>query len=152
MWWAGLAGMRRGLARLLDPVEQQRRAAYRERADRDRFVLGVLITRVVLGAHLDLAPERVSIDRICAHCGRPDGGPRSVDDADVRLSISHSGDLVVVAFTVDCPVGVDIERPVRVRRLSAGSASRGSVGRQHRWRYVCGWCSGLLTRVVPGLG
>jgi 4'-phosphopantetheinyl transferase len=110
LWWARLAGTRPGLDRLLDPVEQQRQAAYRHQADRDRFTLGVVVSRLVLGAHLALAPQRVSIDRTCPHCGRPDGRPRSVDDAGVQFSISHSGDLVVVAFTIDCPVGVDVER------------------------------------------
>jgi len=98
------------LERLLDPVERERRAAYRERADRDRFTIGVAVSRVVLGAHLGVAPERVSIDRTCPQCGRPDGRPRLADEAGVRFSVSHSGDLVVVAFAVDGAVGVDVER------------------------------------------
>lgn len=110
MWWTRLAGLRPGLERLLDPVERERQAAYREQADRDRFAVGVVVSRMVLGAHIGVAPERVSIDRTCPHCGRPDGRPRLAGNTGVRFSVSHSGDVVVVAFTVNCAVGVDVER------------------------------------------
>jgi 4'-phosphopantetheinyl transferase len=110
VWWARLAGMRTSRVSLLDSVERKRHAAYRELADRDRFAVGVVVTRMVLGAHLGVAPDLVSINRTCPDCGRADGRPRLATDAGVRFSVSHSGDVVVVAFTTDCAVGVDVER------------------------------------------
>jgi 4'-phosphopantetheinyl transferase len=110
VWWAGLAEHHPNHHRLLDPVELHRRSAYRREDDRRRFVLGAVVARVVLGRHLGLAPDRVPLDRTCAGCGRSHGRPRPPADAGVELSVSHSGDWVLVAVTAGAPVGVDIER------------------------------------------
>ena len=110
VWWARPGWLRPAHQRLLDRVEQGRRVTYRSAADRDRFTLGVVVTRTVLGAQLDVAPDRVPIDRACSHCRRKDGRPRLKGRADLHFSVSHSAGLVVVAVASGCPVGVDVER------------------------------------------
>jgi 4'-phosphopantetheinyl transferase len=114
VWWARLADCRPGHRRLLDPVEAERRAAYRLPADQDRFTLGVVLTRTVLAAHLGAAPEQVKLDRSCPDCDRPHGRPRlvagGVADGGVSFSLSHSGDLVGAAFALAPAVGLDVEQ------------------------------------------
>jgi 4'-phosphopantetheinyl transferase len=92
---------------LLDEVEHGRRERYLRTEDRDRFTLGVAVTRLVLGPLLGLPPERVPLNRECPDCGKPHGRP--VVAGGPRLSVSHSGDRVAVAFSAAGPVGVDVE-------------------------------------------
>lgn len=95
---------------LLDGVERERWERYRMPADRQRFALGVTITRTVLGAWLDQPPAAVTLDRSCVHCPADHGPPRLAGDhpVAVELSVAHSGDVVAVAFS-DAPVGLDVE-------------------------------------------
>jgi 4'-phosphopantetheinyl transferase len=101
--------------RWLDATEQARRERFRRPVDRDRFTVGVLLARAVLGAHLDLPPARVPLRRTCPHCGGPHGRPWVSGPDAPSFSVSHSGDLVTVAFLADAVVGVDVEelRPLR---------------------------------------
>jgi 4'-phosphopantetheinyl transferase len=107
VWWATLADVRPGHVALLDDVERARRERYLRTEDRDRFTLGVAVTRLVLGPLLGLPPERVPLSRDCPDCGKPHGRP--VVAGGPRLSVSHSGDRVAVAFSAAGPVGVDVE-------------------------------------------
>lgn len=45
----------------------------------------------------------------CAGFGGPHGRPEAVGGTDVRFSLSHSGDLALIAIATK-PVGVDVER------------------------------------------
>lgn len=106
--------------RLLDPVEAGRRAAFRTAADQARFTLGVVLTRTVLAALLDVTTEQVKLDRSCPDCGRPHGRPRLVSGVGPAFSISHSGDLVGVALATAPAVGLDVEQiaPARAEGLA----------------------------------
>jgi 4'-phosphopantetheinyl transferase len=95
---------------LLDDVERARLAALVRVEDQQRFVLGCAVTRRVLGALLLMAPAAVPLDRTCPDCTRPHGKVRLARGSSVEMSLSHSGDLVVVAFHADRPVGVDVEQ------------------------------------------
>jgi 4'-phosphopantetheinyl transferase len=108
VWWAALSDIRPEHAALLDPVEQGRRARYLRAEDRDRFTLGVAVTRLVLGELLDIPPARVPLTRACRDCGEPHGPP-VVSGGRPYLSVSHSGDWVAVALSSGGPVGVDVE-------------------------------------------
>jgi len=111
VWWARLADARPSHVDLLDPVERERRAAYRLDADRDRFTTGVAVSRTVLDRLLRRPPEAVPLDRTCPSCGRPHGRPRLPGDGPPFVSVSHAGGLVPVAVA-DSPatgVGVDVE-------------------------------------------
>jgi 4'-phosphopantetheinyl transferase len=99
VWWASLSSGAAWPANLLDEQEAARRRQYLRDADRDRFTLGAVLARLVLGAHLGIAPGSVPVDRTCGRCGRPHGKPRLADGAAVDFSVSHSGDLVALAVT-----------------------------------------------------
>ncbi|TDW23967.1 4'-phosphopantetheinyl transferase family protein [Kribbella kalugense] len=107
VWWARLGQARAEFVADLDAVERERLGAYVRDEDKDRFLLGVTLTRRVLGRRLSLPAAKVSLDRTCAECGKPHGKVRVA--AAVELSVTHSGDLVGVAFG-DRPVGLDVEK------------------------------------------
>ncbi|WP_035860976.1 4'-phosphopantetheinyl transferase family protein [Cryptosporangium arvum] len=119
VWWARpLTGdVPGGLAALLDPLEQGRRAAYRRDADRARFTVAASLLRVVGGAHLGLPPAQVAITRTCPDCDRPHGRP-ALPVAGWECSVSHSGDRVAVAVGRTGPLGVDVEEAAS--RANAG--------------------------------
>jgi 4'-phosphopantetheinyl transferase len=95
---------------LLDEAERGRHAALLRPADRERFVLGCAIARIVLGRHLSMAPASVPLDRTCSTCGRQHGKARTdIDGQQVQMSVSHSGDFVLVGFHRQARIGVDIE-------------------------------------------
>jgi 4'-phosphopantetheinyl transferase len=112
VWWAALSDIRPEHAALLDPVERSRRERYLRAEDRDRFTLGVAVTRLVLGGQLDLPPDRVPLTRGCRDCGEPHGPP-VVAGGRPCLSVSHSGEWVAVAVSSGGPVGVDVEDATR---------------------------------------
>jgi phosphopantetheinyl transferase len=52
----------------------------------------------------------VRLDQRCEHCGRSGHGRPTVTGADVRVGLSRSGDVVVLAATTGAVLGVDVER------------------------------------------
>jgi 4'-phosphopantetheinyl transferase len=109
VWWGRPSRERGWHAELLDRTEQERRSALHRPADRARFTVATAVLKLAAGARLGLAPDRVVIDRTCGDCGRPHGRPR-LPGQDLAVSISHSGDRVLVAITAGAPVGVDVEQ------------------------------------------
>jgi hypothetical protein len=81
------------------------------------------VVRELLGAELGVAPGDVEITRECRRCGDPSHGkPRLAGGASPSFSVSHSGDLAIVALSRDACVGVDVElvRPrLHLDRLAA---------------------------------
>ncbi|WP_020641586.1 4'-phosphopantetheinyl transferase family protein [Amycolatopsis balhimycina] len=98
--------------RLLDDVEQGRFAAYRQEADKRRFLTGRVLAKTVAAERLGVPVESVKFDATCEDCGKPHGRPR-IPGADLALSISHSGDLIGLAATPSIPVGLDVETTTR---------------------------------------
>ena len=89
------------LETLLEASERRRHAAFRQAADRERFLLGRAALRLLLGAWLSVPPEAVPLPTGLhgkPHCP---GGP--------SFNLSHSGDLVLLALHPSRPVGVDVE-------------------------------------------
>jgi 4'-phosphopantetheinyl transferase len=111
VWWATPAGLRPEHVALLDGVERERQARYLRMEDRDRFTLGVAVTRLALGRILGLEPAKVPLTRACRDCGKPHGPP--VVAGGPHLSVSHSGQRVAVAVSEVGPVGVDVEAATR---------------------------------------
>ncbi|MEO5876943.1 MAG: 4'-phosphopantetheinyl transferase superfamily protein [Streptosporangiaceae bacterium] len=91
---------------LLDAVERARRERYLREGDRDRFAMGVQLTKLELAARTGLDPQEISLDRTCPGCGATHGRP--VHPA-AHISVSHSEAMVGVAVA-EVPVGLDVER------------------------------------------
>jgi 4'-phosphopantetheinyl transferase len=119
VWWARRQDAAPRLSALLDHAERERWAAYRRDADRERFVVGCGLAKIVVAARTGRRPAEVSFDRTCRQCGRPHGKP-VVRHGGPEFSVAHSGDLVAVAVAT-APVGVDVEQlEGRPRELGGG--------------------------------
>lgn len=108
VWWARRRDAAARHAELLDEAERQRLAAYRREEDRERFLVGCALAKTVLADYTGQRPADVRFDRACGECGQPHGKP-VFKGGDLEHSVSHSGDLVVVAVA-RAPVGVDVEQ------------------------------------------
>ena len=109
VWWARPSQARNFHVGLLDGEERDRRAAYRQAVDRDRFTVGCAVLRTVVGAQQGFAAAAVVIDRSCPDCDRPHGRPVPRGAVDLGCSVSHSGDHVLVSLARGMRVGVDVE-------------------------------------------
>lgn len=105
VWWASRGDYRDELTGLFDETERGRFAAYRQTADKQRFAVGCALAKSAVARRLGTSPSVVKFDRTCGECGRMHGKPRV---AGVELSVSHSGNAVLVAVA-DAPCGADVE-------------------------------------------
>jgi 4'-phosphopantetheinyl transferase len=72
------------------------------------------LLRLVLARYLDVPPAEVDVVRSCPHCERPHGRPRlgrphATEMGTIEFSVTHGGDLLVLAFAGGGLVGVDVE-------------------------------------------
>jgi 4'-phosphopantetheinyl transferase len=109
VWWARRHDAAPQLEQLLDEDERGRLSAYRRVEDRARFLVGCALAKIALAGYLGRPPAAIRLSRTCPICGKPHGKPRA-EDTDIELSVSHSGELVAVAFAARAPVGVDVEQ------------------------------------------
>ncbi|MER5184161.1 4'-phosphopantetheinyl transferase superfamily protein [Streptomyces sp. NPDC002896] len=112
LWLVRAEAFRTVVARLahsvLDGVETERAAAFREARDRDTYLAAHVGLRLLLGAYLGVPPADVPLERLpCPMCEEPHGRPVVRGDP-VHFSLSHSGGLCLLALAAT-PVGVDIE-------------------------------------------
>lgn len=104
------------LKSILSPDEQDRLLRLRIADDRQRFLVGRGLLRLLAGAELGLPPQQVAI------AYNPFGKPRispAADGRTVRFNVSHSGRLVLLAFDAQREVGVDVEQLRPGRNLKA---------------------------------
>lgn len=109
VWWASITDARPEHEAVLDDNELGRRARFARRQDRDRFIVGSALARIVLGCHLCCAPSAVRLDRSCSICSEPHGKPRVMHSGALELSVSHAGGRIVVAVARAHALGVDVE-------------------------------------------
>jgi 4'-phosphopantetheinyl transferase len=87
--------------------------------------------RLVLGGLTGEAPDGLRFERHCGHCGDAGHGkPRLAGRTDLEFSISHSGELALIAVAHGRRVGADVER-VR-RRTDVLAIARGSLSARER--------------------
>jgi 4'-phosphopantetheinyl transferase len=94
--------MGQDLAGSLSPDEQERASRFRFPVDRQRFVLGRGLLRHLTGRYLGLEPAALLFEYT------PYGKPFL--RRPIEFNIAHSGEQIVVAFSAEHRVGVDIER------------------------------------------
>jgi 4'-phosphopantetheinyl transferase len=64
--------------------------------------------RILLARYLSCSPNEIEVG-----CG-PKGKPELRDSSRIRFNVSHSGQMALYAFTLDCELGIDVEE---VRQL-----------------------------------
>ena len=94
----------------LPPFSRELLKKYKRTKDKQRSLLGELLTRTILSKKLKIPAEQVIIEK------SEKGKPYLVNNNDLHFNISHSGDWVVAAFA-STEVGIDIEniKPVNFR-------------------------------------
>ncbi|MFF8730100.1 4'-phosphopantetheinyl transferase family protein [Streptomyces sp. NPDC015171] len=114
VWWARLSEDRTALAGLLDPVERGRHEATADPLNRQQFLVGCALSRLVLGRLLGVPAADVPLRRVCPRCGGPHGrvtlDPAADPRGEISFSISHSGPTVGLAVCRGAEVGLDVER------------------------------------------
>lgn len=98
--WAHLAG-------LLSADERVRRERFKAPGDQQRFLIGRGLLRLLAGAQLHLPPERVDLEY--GPFGKPFIAPRP-GQGTLHFNVSHSGNVVLLAFHLAQDVGVDVEQ------------------------------------------
>lgn len=108
VWWSKPIIESENTLALLDPTERTRYDSYRRVEDRRRFLTGRVLAKTVAAEHLGVSPAEIHFDATCTGCGKQHG-PVRVPDAELELSVSHSGERVGVAATSGAAVGLDVE-------------------------------------------
>lgn len=120
MWWTTpLTDVERYRV-LLNPVELERYNAFRQDADRRRFLTGRALAKRTIACRLDLPVTEVEFDATCSGCGKQHGPPQ-VSGTDLMFSIAHSGDRVGIALCSGIAIGLDVEGTSR--KVSNGMLS-----------------------------
>lgn len=89
------------LRHFLTGEETARLGTYRQDPDRERFLLGRALLRLFAGDILGVQPQAVPLQ--FTSTGKP-----VITDCGLHFNVSHSGDVVALAFA-ERPVGIDVE-------------------------------------------
>jgi len=104
--------------RLLSPSELHRAEAMGNPALRNSFIMNRSAKRRILGAYLNLSPERIRFGY------GPRGKPHiEHPTTDLQFNLSHSGTVSLLAVTRACEIGIDLEQ-VRQRSHMPAIARR----------------------------
>lgn len=106
VWYVPLAcaaSAEQRLSDFLDPVEAARAARFASRDERRRHVVSHGVLRLILSAFTGCDPRAIHI--ATAARGKP-----YVVGRGPHFSLSHCGDVALVAVTRGGPIGVDVER------------------------------------------
>jgi 4'-phosphopantetheinyl transferase len=110
---------------ILSKDERARAARFRFPQDGSRFTVGRATLRILLGQHLDCAPQSLSFS-YGAH-GKPRLSNSELQRQAPHFNVSHSAGLALYAFSYTAPVGVDLERMCAIEdqdRIAARFFSR----------------------------
>ena len=99
--------------RLLSEEERDRAGRYQFPALRHSFAISHGVLRILLGRYLQCQPALV------AYAHGAFGKPALAGSSRLRFNLSHSDNIGIYAFALNCDVGVDIERMRPVEELGA---------------------------------
>jgi len=88
----------------LSKEECDRASRFKFQIDKERFILARAILRILSGYFLGLNPKEVRF--VYGAYGKPDYAPKQ----NLKFNISHSGDMIVLGFTLEHELGVDVEK------------------------------------------
>ncbi|MDT0329454.1 4'-phosphopantetheinyl transferase family protein [Nocardiopsis lambiniae] len=146
VWWAHTSSAMDRLSDLLDERERARGDRFLHKADRDRHLLGRAMARSVLAERVGCDPREVTFELRCRSCddkelagaerdSEPHGKPHPTGAAaGWEISVSHSGDWVVLVLAEGVPVGVDVERVAESRDLEGLAAYTLSDTEHETWK------------------
>jgi 4'-phosphopantetheinyl transferase len=115
------------IAAYLSPEERMRAERFYREVDRRRFVLGRAMVRRLCGTHLGVEPETVRLEQTSN--GKPYlGCSTEVSQRRMEFNVAHSGDCVLIAWSLGQSMGIDVEAldrdpPVLVNDVAAAAFS-----------------------------
>ncbi|MDE3104839.1 MAG: 4'-phosphopantetheinyl transferase superfamily protein [Acidobacteriota bacterium] len=112
--------------RVLSAEERERCARYRYAELQDFYTFSQGTLRRLLGRYLAVEPDEIAFGF------GPVGKPFVVGAPTLQFNLSHSGTQVAYAFTLEAPLGVDIEREREFEDLAAVAADFFSPAEQQR--------------------
>jgi 4'-phosphopantetheinyl transferase len=90
----------------LAPDEKARANRFYFEADRNRYIAGRGLLRTILGSYLQRDPAQIEF--VYGPYGKPALKPVQGHKT-LEFNLSHSKDLAVYAFNLNCKLGVDVE-------------------------------------------
>lgn len=117
VWQVHLGERRHSAAvSVLSETERQRMVRLRRQADRDGYAAAHAALRLIVSGCAGVDPRSICIAQSdCTRCGEGHGKPHFVTPRHFEFSISHCGDVALLALTRGVRVGVDVERIDRCR-------------------------------------
>ena len=109
VWAAGLdqpAGQISSLEQILSPDEQDRAQKFKFENSRERFIVGRSLLRTILGSYLQVNPTQLRF--IYSPRGKP-SLENIFGHGALHFNVAHSQNLILIAVTRACPLGVDVE-------------------------------------------
>lgn len=94
----------------LSPTEVERLERFRRDEDRERFLVGRGLLRLILGVCVGLPPAKVPLRH--GPCGKPALSDVLARRTGVRFNVSHSGRVVLLGLTCAGEIGIDVETAV----------------------------------------
>ncbi len=91
-------------AKLLSLEETSRANSFKFAKDRTVYVLARALLRILSGRYLNEIPENIEFDY--GEYGKPDYNFQT----QIKFNLSHSGNMIVIAFTKNFDIGVDLEK------------------------------------------
>ena len=109
LWWISLSPTVdcRLLAAELSDAERERMQRFATDVLRDRYLIGRISLRRLLGRTLGVEPAAVPLER------GPRGRPQLTGIRDIDFNVSHTTDVALIAIARHVKVGVDVERADR---------------------------------------
>jgi 4'-phosphopantetheinyl transferase len=122
IWQVDLREVGTEPARMLSMQERERAARIANPARRALWTRGRGVLRMLLGSYLKRAPHE--IDLVAGKYGKLALSAPAFDPGEFHFNLSHSGPLVLYAFTSVVPVGIDLEIERERERDDAALAER----------------------------
>lgn len=124
------------LEKLLGEEEKAKAGRFHFPKDRDRYILGRGLLRLLLGHYLQRDPP--SLQFVYSAKGKP-----FLKDEAVQFNISHSGDMVLLGMSRDRAIGVDVEQ---IRPLPDALKLARRFFCEAEWEKIRGLPSNLTSR------
>jgi 4'-phosphopantetheinyl transferase len=139
VWKAALIGPPL-FADLLSSDEQARSKRFLLEKHRTRFTAGRTILRMILGSYLGVPPREIRVQY------QPNGKPEIhsfTEPARLRFNLTHSGDLALLALTLDQEIGIDLEQvqqcPEALQGVSSARRDLPAIARRFFSRQEQDW-------------
>ena len=89
---------------ILSPGEKRHFSRFYSERLRRAAITGRASLRILLSHYLGVPPASIRFEY------GPKGKPRILASGNLDFSVSHSNDLLVMAFTIGCGIGIDVEK------------------------------------------